>query len=43
LKIAEYEKHGKYGVATITKRFGGWNKAKLQANLKVGRSYNTSI
>ena len=41
--IAEYEKYGKYGFATIIKRFGGWNKAKINAKLEVGRSYNTSI
>ncbi len=43
LTITEYEKHGKFGVVTITKRFGRWNKAKLLANLEVGRNYNTTV
>lgn len=37
------KKYGKFGVVTITKRFGGWNKAKLRAKLEVGRNYNTSV
>lgn len=41
--ISEYDQYGKYGSATIQKRFGGWNNAKKKANLEVGRNYNTSI
>jgi hypothetical protein len=41
--IAEYEKFGKYGSATIQKRFGGWNKAKEKTNLEIGRFYNISV
>ena len=40
--IADYEKHGKFGPTTISKRFGGWNKAKESAGLKIGRLYNSS-
>lgn len=43
LTIAEYDKYGKYGSATIQKRFGGWNNAKKKANLEIGRNYNTSV
>lgn len=43
LTIAEYDEYGKYGSATIQKRFGGWNKAKQKANLEIGRNYNTTI
>jgi hypothetical protein len=43
LTIEEYDKCGKYGSATIQKRFGGWNKAKYKAGLEIGRNYNTSI
>lgn len=42
ITLADYEKFGKYGGATIQKRFGGWNKAKQAANLEIGRVYNTS-
>jgi hypothetical protein len=31
----EYDKHGKYGTATLSKRFGGWNKSLGMAELKV--------
>lgn len=41
--IAEYDEYGKFGSATIIKRFGGWNKAKLKAGLEIGRNYNTTI
>lgn len=41
--ITEYETYGKYGSATIQKRFGGWNNAKKKANLEIGRNYNTPI
>ena len=43
LTIEEYDQYGKYGSATIQKRFGGWNKAKDKAGLEIGRNYNTSI
>lgn len=43
LTIEEYDKYGKYGSTTIHKRFGGWNKAKDNAGLEIGRNYNTSI
>jgi len=43
LTIEEYDKYGKFGSATIQKRFGGWNKAKEKAGLEIGRNYNTSI
>ncbi|MDI3318285.1 homing endonuclease associated repeat-containing protein [Pinibacter soli] len=42
ITLADYEKFGKYGGATIHKRFGGWNKAKQAANLEIGRIYNTT-
>ena len=38
--IAEYDKLGKFGSATISKRFKGWNNAKLKAGLQVLRGYN---
>lgn len=41
--IAEYDEHGQFGSATIIKRFGGWNNAKLKAGLEIGRNYNTTI
>ena len=41
--IAEYDKYGKFGSATIIKRFDGWNKAKIKAELEIGRNYNTSV
>ena len=41
--IAEYDEYGKYGSATIQKRFRGWNNAKRKANLEIGRNYNTPI
>jgi len=41
--IAEYDKYGEFGSATVIKRFGGWNKAKLKAGLQIGRNYNTSV
>jgi hypothetical protein len=41
--IAEYDAFGRFGSATIIKRFGGWNKAKIKAGLEIGRNYNTSI
>jgi hypothetical protein len=40
ITIAEYDNSGSFGSATICKRFGGWNKAKERAGLKVSRSYN---
>ncbi len=42
ITTAEYEMHGKFGISTISKRFGGWNKAKMSAGLKIGRLYNSS-
>lgn len=42
ITIADYDEIGKYGSATICKRFGGWNKAKDAANLKIGRVYNST-
>jgi len=42
ITIAEYDKHGKYGSATICKRYGGWNKAKKHAGLEIGRLYKAS-
>lgn len=42
ITLAEYEEHGRYGTATISKRYGGWNNAKIAAGLKVGRAYNTT-
>lgn len=41
--ITEYDEHGSFGSATIIKRFGGWNNAKIKAGLEIGRNYNTSI
>ena len=41
--IAEYDNYGKFGSATIIRRFGGWNKAKIKAELEIGRNYNTSV
>lgn len=41
--IAEYNKYGRFGSATIIKRFGGWNKSKIKAGLEIGRNYNTTI
>ena len=43
ITIADYEEHGDYGSSAICKRFGGWNKAKLAANLKIGRLYNSTM
>lgn len=40
LTIAEYDNSGKFGSATICKRFGGWNNAKERAGLKASRGYN---
>jgi 5-methylcytosine-specific restriction endonuclease McrA len=40
ITIAEYEEYGKFGSSAISKRFGGWNKAKMAAGLKIGRLYN---
>lgn len=42
ITIADYEEHGKFGSSAICKRFGGWNKAKEVANLKIGRVYNST-
>jgi hypothetical protein len=42
ITIAEYEKHGKFGSSAISKRFGGWNKAKEAVGLKIGRLYNST-
>lgn len=42
MTIAEYDEHGKFGSSAICKRFGGWNKAKEAANLKIGRLYNST-
>ena len=42
ITIAEYEEHGKFGSSAISKRFGGWNKAKTSAGLKIGRLYNST-
>ncbi len=40
---AEYEEYGEFGSATVIKKFGGWNKAKLKAGLQIGGNYNTTI
>lgn len=42
ITIAEYEEHGKFGSSAISKRFAGWNKAKMAAGLKIGRLYNST-
>lgn len=42
ITIADYDRVGKYGSSVICKRFGGWNKAKDVANLKIGRVYNST-
>ena len=42
ITIADYEEHGKFGSSAICKRFGGWNKAKKVAKLKIGRVYNST-
>jgi 5-methylcytosine-specific restriction endonuclease McrA len=42
ITISDYDNHGKFGSSAITKRFGGWNKAKEVANLKICRLYNSS-
>jgi Homing endonuclease associated repeat/HNH endonuclease len=39
LTLADYDVFGKFGSATICKRFGGWNKAKEKAGLNVTRRY----
>lgn len=40
LTIVDYDNFGRFGSATICKRFGGWNKAKEIAGLKASRGYN---
>lgn len=40
ITISDYDLSGKFGSATICKRFGGWNKAKEAASLKISRGYN---
>lgn len=42
ITIAEYEEHGKFGSSAISKRFGGWNKAKIASGLNIGRLYNST-
>ena len=42
ITLAEYEEYGKFGSSAISKRFGGWNRAKESAGLKIGRLYNSS-
>ncbi len=42
ITIVDYDRVGKYGSSVICKRFGGWNKAKDVANLKIGRVYNST-
>jgi hypothetical protein len=42
ITLAEYDEYGKFGSSAICKRFGGWNKAKESAELKIGRLYNSS-
>ncbi len=42
ITIEDYDKVGKFGSSAICKRFGGWNKAKDIAGLKVGRLYNST-
>lgn len=42
ITIADYEDHGKFSSSAICKRFGGWNKAKEVAKLKIGRVYNST-
>jgi hypothetical protein len=33
IKISDYKQHGKYSFATVKKRFGNWNKAKIEAGI----------
>jgi hypothetical protein len=42
ITLSEYEKNGEFGSSAISRRFGGWNKAKQSAGLKIGRLYNSS-
>ena len=42
ISMAQYDEFGKYGTSTINKRFGGWNRAKSKAGLKIEREYNSS-
>ncbi len=42
ITMSDYDNHGEFGSATICKRFGGWNNAKKEAGLKIGRLYNSS-
>ena len=42
ITMADYDKTGNFGSATVCKRFGGWNKAKSIAGLEIGRLYNTT-
>jgi len=42
ITIADYDEYGKFGSSAICKRFGGWNKAKEVAKLKIGRVYNST-
>lgn len=37
-----YKKYGKYDVTNISRRFGTWNKALLEAGLKPGNIFNYS-
>jgi len=41
--IADYDEYGEFSSASVIKRFGGWNKAKMKAGLQIGRNYNTTI
>ncbi|MFH1798696.1 MAG: hypothetical protein ABH844_05105 [Candidatus Omnitrophota bacterium] len=36
----EYAKHGKFGITTIRRKFGTWNKALEAANLKLDQYQN---
>jgi Homing endonuclease associated repeat/HNH endonuclease len=42
LTLEEYTNNGKYSSSAVSKRFGGWNKAKEKAGLEIGRKYNSS-
>ncbi len=42
ITIAEYDEHGQFGSATISRRYSGWNNAKKAAYLEITRLYNSS-
>jgi len=42
LTLEEYTNNGKYSSSAVSKRFGGWNRAKEKAGLEIGRKYNSS-